>query len=389
MDISVDDSPVIAHSTRVDLSTNKHYINTLSIKSTTPSPSAPPATVLLHGYGAGLGFYFQNFPALAKWAGRRGADVYALDWLGMGRSARIPFTIKAKREDLQGRVTEAESFFVDSLEEWREKMGLESMTLVAHSLGGYFGAAYALKFPTRVHKLILLSPAGVPQGPNTTSNPAREAADSASQSSSSNEGSTESAAKAKVQELREEAAEKRQQSRSRRLLMYLWEEGWSPFQAIRNTVFWAPMLVGKYSLRRFTGLSEEETKDIHDYILNITLAKGSGEYCVSHLLAPGAYAHRPLVDRIDALKIPVTFVYGDHDWMDPEGGAIAVEKLRQAGNGQGRMYVVPNAGHHVYCKFHFSFALRCTDVDAIPVDNVKATDSLIIKELDRPVKRAT
>ena len=47
---------------------------------------------------------------------------------------------------------------------------------------------------------------------------------------------------------------------------------------------------------------------MHDYILNITLAKGSGEYCISHILAPGAHARMPMVDRIDALKIPVTFV---------------------------------------------------------------------------------
>ena len=37
---------------------------------------------------------------------------------------------------------------------------------------------------------------------------------------------------------------------------------------------------------------------------------------------------------------------GDQDWMDPEGGVDSVERLRQAGNGQGRMYIVNNAGHH-------------------------------------------
>jgi cardiolipin-specific phospholipase len=47
---------------------------------------------------------------------------------------------------------------------------------------------------------------------------------------------------------------------------------------------------------------------MHEYMLNITLAKGSGEYCISHLLAPGAHARMPLVDRIDQLKIPITFV---------------------------------------------------------------------------------
>lgn len=32
--------------------------------------------------------------------------------------------------------------------------------------------------------------------------------------------------------------------------------------------------------------------------------------------------------------------------MDPDGGAEAVENMRQAGNGQGKMYIIPHAGHH-------------------------------------------
>lgn len=74
-----------------------------------------------------------------------------------------------------------------------------------------------------------------------------------------------------------------------------------------------------------------------------------------------------MVDRIAALKIPVTFICeyakvlltlrdanwpstdGDSDWMDPEGGTASVENLRQAGNGHGRMYIVPHAGHHCEC----------------------------------------
>ena len=32
--------------------------------------------------------------------------------------------------------------------------------------------------------------------------------------------------------------------------------------------------------------------------------------------------------------------------MDPQGGKESVEKLRQAGNGQGRMYTIRDAGHH-------------------------------------------
>ncbi|KAF8559084.1 alpha/beta-hydrolase [Imleria badia] len=361
---AVDSSPVIARSERIELASPKHYLNSLSIKATNPSPTAPPPAVVLHGYGAGLGFFFRNFPTLATWAGNRGTNVYALDWLGMGRSARIPFRIKAKRDDIPGRVQEAESFFVDSLEEWRSKMGVEKMTLVGHSLGAYFSVVYALRYPTRVHKLILLSPAGVPHNPDNLTMPSRELTDTGDSGSSAS-APAEPASASEIRHIRDQQrAMKKEESRSRRLFTYLWEEGWSPFQVVRSTVFWGPMLVGKYSSRRFTGLTKDETRDMHDYILNITLAKGSGEYCISHILAPYAYAHMPLVDRVPALKIPVTFVYGEHDWMDPVGGLQSLENLRLAGNENGRMFVVPNAGHHVY------------------LDNPTATNDLLIEELN-------
>lgn len=65
---------------------------------------------------------------------------------------------------------------------------------------------------------------------------------------------------------------------------------------------------------------------MNDYILNITLAKGSGEYCIckflkscrkhtdsyflhheAHILAPFAHARLPLADRIAEVKVPVIF----------------------------------------------------------------------------------
>jgi len=127
-----------------------------------------------------------------------------------------------------------------------EKMGLETMTLVGHSLGAYFSIAYALKFPTRVSKLILLSPAGIPHDPNATSDPSRELTDAGD--SSPRESTAEPATQKKVEEIKEtQVKEKRQESRTRKLLMYLWEEGWSPFQVVRSSLFWGPMLVGKVS----------------------------------------------------------------------------------------------------------------------------------------------
>lgn len=128
-------SGVVGRLSHFELDGPKRYLNQFSITPTKEVANAPPPTVVLHGYGAGLGFFFMNYAALGDWAARRGGSVYALDWLGMGLSARVPFKVHAKREDTERRVKEAEDFFLDALEEWRVKNGFDKMTLVGHSLG--------------------------------------------------------------------------------------------------------------------------------------------------------------------------------------------------------------------------------------------------------------
>jgi len=278
----------------------------------------------------------------------------------------VPFVVNAKRGDITGRVREAEAFFVDSLEEWREKMKLDKMTLVGHSLGAYMSVAYALKYPTRVSRLVLLSPAGVPRDPDT-SVPSREITDDQTDEPDYvSVDDAQLATKTKVEEIKSDQRNQgRRQGKLWQIFTYLWEEGWSPFQIVRSAMWYGPILVGKYSSRRFSALAEEEVKEMHDYILNITLAKGSGEYCISHIFAPGAHARMPLVDRVAALKIPVIFAYGDSDWMDPEGGVKATENLAAAGNTKSRLYTVKHAGHHLY------------------LDNPIAVNRILTKELDR------
>lgn len=64
--------------------------------------------------------------------------------------------ISSKLSELEN-VTAAESFFIDALEEWRQKVGINSkFTLLGHSLGGYLSTVYTEKYPTlvkRVYKL--------------------------------------------------------------------------------------------------------------------------------------------------------------------------------------------------------------------------------------------
>jgi pimeloyl-ACP methyl ester carboxylesterase len=61
-----------------------------------------------------------------------------LDLLGMGGSSRPDFNLETPQECVD--------FFLNSIEEWREKMNLYKFYLVGHSFGGYISGLYAVKY---------------------------------------------------------------------------------------------------------------------------------------------------------------------------------------------------------------------------------------------------
>merc|ERR1711998_591211 len=111
--------------------------------------------VLLHGFGSGVGIYNATLPVLrSRWRG----PIYALDWFGMGRSARPewPFGLGHSAD-----AEAAEAFFVEPLEAWRQSMGFSKMVLAGHSIGGYLSGCYTTRYPQHVAQLLLISPAGM------------------------------------------------------------------------------------------------------------------------------------------------------------------------------------------------------------------------------------
>ncbi|SMR62768.1 unnamed protein product [Zymoseptoria tritici ST99CH_3D1] len=360
----------------VQLAGKNRYLNEFSVERT--GEQTDNNLVMLHGYGAGLGFFYKNFEPLSRlphW------KLYALDMLGMGRSSRPTFKISAK--DREAKTREAEGWFVDALEEWRVKKGIDKFTLLGHSLGGYMAVCYALKYPGHLNKLILASPVGIPEDPNAVSEALPEPGDSTL-----------------ANEFTQDASKQKQPRKPLPgWLVTLWDANVSPFSLVRWSGPMGPRLVSGWTSRRFSHLPAEECQALHDYSYSLFRQRGSGEYALAYVLAPGAFARSPLIRRIHGVGrqfleahsepspddatltaavankarengIPVVLMYGENDWMDVGGGHDSKKRIeaakkkaldqasdreKQLENGDVKVTVIRKAGHHLYLEGYEQF----------------------------------
>ncbi|KAL7802164.1 alpha/beta-hydrolase [Trichoderma aethiopicum] len=349
----------------VQLSGKNRALNEFSIERV--GEETEETLVMLHGYGAGLGFFYKNFEPISRIAGLK---LYALDMLGMGNSSRPSFKIHAK--DREGKVIEAENWFIDALEEWRKARKIERFTLLGHSLGGYLAVSYALKYPGHLKKLILASPVGIPEDPYAVNSALPEPSESTMQNEFTVDQQTTTTSK------NGSALPPRRPYPN--WLVWLWDANVSPFSIVRMAGPLGPRFVSGWTSRRFNHLPAEEAQTLHDYSFSIFKQKGSGEYALAYILAPGAFARRPVINRIQDVGrqpikgpngevvgketgFPIVFMYGENDWMDVAGGLAAEEKLKQVKanimrtgteedkaneNGSCKVVIVPKAGHHLY-----------------------------------------
>jgi len=351
--------------------------------------------VMLHGYGAGLGFFYKNFEGLSRVPGWK---VYALDLLGMGRSSRPPFRIQAK--DRQASITEAENWFIDALEEWRIERKIDRFTLLGHSLGGYMAVAYALKYPGHLNKLVLASPVGIPEDPyavnaempdpNDTGDTVNGSDSNLSDSSRTPDNNNFLNARDKAEKATKKADKAPAQRKPYpKWLTYAWDANISPFSLVRWAGPLGPRFVSGWTTRRFSHLGHEESQVLHTYAYSLFKQRGSGEYALAYILAPGAFARSPLIRRIAGVGrqmiardgsttssiasterkrengYPVVLMYGENDWMDIAGGYAAEQKMleekekvmrtastedRAKDEGSAKVVMIKNAGHHLYLE---------------------------------------
>lgn len=279
-----------------------------------PSGGRTPL-VLLHGFGGGVGLWVLNLDRLGA---RR--PLHAFDLLGFGRSSRPPFP-----RDARG----AEEQFVRSIEDWRDRMGLDSMILLGHSLGGFLAASYSLAHPHRVKHLILVDPWGFPVRPTDTSQ-----------------------IQAPPTWVKAMAAVL---GRS------------NPLAVLRVAGPWGPGLVQRFRpdfKRKFAEFFEDDT--ISEYIYHCNAQTPSGEAAFKAMTQALGWARRPMLERIHLLPrdLPISLIYGAESWIDTSTGR-RVRELRP--DSYVRHLAIAGASHHVYADqpaaFNAAVQEICDSVD--------------------------
>ena len=117
---------------------------------------------------------------------------------------------------------------------------------------------------------------------------------------------------------------------------------------------------------RIPGLSNEAADILADYLYHITVAPPSGEFAMNSLLepvlvvdhAPGVYAREPLEDALVSSLDPgiaLRVSFGDSDWMRSEANETSARRV-VVRRSDGRVDIVPAAGHHLYMENPAAFA---------------------------------
>lgn len=267
--------------------------------------------VMIHGMGAGLGFFSLNFDRLVQ-----DRTVYAIDLPGFGRSSRCSFNSDPALAEFQ---------YISALEKWREQVGLKKMILLGHSFGGYLSAAYALRHPNNVQHLILADPWGFLEKPVDL-----------------------------VQ----------------RYNIPFWVRAifavarhFNPLATLRLSGPFGPSmikrlrpdLIGKFDSLFPYDMPEEErfaklNEIIPSYLFHCNAHSPSGESAFHSMMTGAAWAKHPMFPRLENLseEIPTSVIYGGQSWVTTISKKDYQEVRKNKGHTE--VHVIPGASHHVYAE---------------------------------------
>lgn len=184
-------------------------------------------------------------------------------------------------------------YFVNSLEKWRQLMNLGKINLLGHSFGGFISSKYALYYPENLQKLVLFSPFH-------------------------SEITTEEMEKEYEKNVTEVSY---YQKLSYAFFKTLYKHNLTPFFWLRAV---SRLVAGPFiyhSTRKEFKLPYEELKMVKEYIQQVFLQRGSGEYAFITLFPKLMFSGNAIFNHLDKYKeIDTSFYYGDRDWVNTNFG---------------------------------------------------------------------
>ncbi|XP_037537512.1 (Lyso)-N-acylphosphatidylethanolamine lipase isoform X2 [Nematolebias whitei] len=281
---------------------------TLSVNKAASKPAEQASKtplVMVHGFGGGVGLWIRNLDALSC-----SRTVHAFDLLGFGRSSRPHFPSEAAK---------AEEQFVNSIEQWRQSVGVENMILLGHSLGGYLATSYAIQHPSRVSHLILVDPWGFPERAKPQTNESQDT----------------------------EVVKRMSPPRWVKVIASV-VSLFNPLAVIRAAGPWGPGLVNRFRpdfKRKFEDLFDDDT--MTQYIYHCNAQNPSGEVGFRAMSETLGWAKRPMLQRVHLLppSMPVSMLYGARSWVDSSSGDRVTEIRGQAHT---RVLLINHASHNVH-----------------------------------------
>ncbi|CUM64163.1 uncharacterized protein PRCAT00001755001 [Priceomyces carsonii] len=336
--------------------------------------------VLIHGYGAALGLFIENYDLLSSVPGIR---IHAIDLLGFGLSSRPSFPkLPCSTKD---EVLKVEDWFIDPIEEWRKKRNLSRFNLIGHSFGGYLSCAYALKYNKKikddctgeirnlVNKLVLISPAGVPRNKySLLKDVSNQAAIPEAKREAENKQIATNNYSREFEDNQEDIVHNRPTDQSSdpeflknpsfrvKVILYLWNRHFSPLSLMRNSGPLKSRILSRWTTNKLAHVyakDPEQFRRMHSYLYRILNAKGSGEYAITRVLEVGASPRLPLLDRCPArfvaMGLPSLWLYGDKDWMDKKAGFEMEEEINKLSQKTyskdlAECSIISRSGHHLY-----------------------------------------
>lgn len=99
-----------------------------------------------------------------------------------------------------------------------------------------------------------------------------------------------------------------------RTMKYCWKKNITPFEIARKFGRLSSVFFKGYINRRFKddSMSKDEKRELANYLYQVNMQKGSGEYGLTKAFKAGLWAHNPIKKILIEKEFdkPVSFIYG-------------------------------------------------------------------------------